>query len=108
MNPLPASKWNYATAAHLLNRAGFGGTPEEVQKLLKLGLDGAVSYFVDYEKIPDDHRPARMGQTRPPAGGLSAATPGIEPAGARGRRPTRKKPNSPASAASYSSNSSAT
>jgi uncharacterized protein (DUF1800 family) len=57
MSPLPASKWNYSTAAHLLNRAGFGGTPDDVQKLLNLGLDGAVSYFVDYEKIPDDTAP---------------------------------------------------
>ncbi len=54
LSPLPASKWNYATAAHLLNRAGFGGTPAEVEKLVKLGLDGAVSHLVDYEKIPDD------------------------------------------------------
>ena len=65
MSPLPASKWNYAAAAHLLNRAGFGGTPDEVQKLLKLGLDGAVSYFVDYEKIPDDTAPPEWAKPDP-------------------------------------------
>jgi uncharacterized protein (DUF1800 family) len=54
MSPLPASNWNYAAAAHLLSRAGFGGTPAEVEKLLALGLDGAVSYFLDYESIPDN------------------------------------------------------
>jgi uncharacterized protein (DUF1800 family) len=53
LSPLPATKWNYACAAHLYNRAGFGGTPAEIQALLRLGLDGAVSYFVDYEKIPE-------------------------------------------------------
>jgi uncharacterized protein (DUF1800 family) len=53
LNPLPAAKWNYSTAAHLLNRAGFGGSPEEVEKLVKLGPDGAVDYFVDYEKTSD-------------------------------------------------------
>ncbi len=53
LNPLSASKWNYTTAAHLLNRAGFGGTPLEIERLVKMGPDGAVSYFVDYEKIPD-------------------------------------------------------
>ena len=53
LNPLPASKWNYATAAHLLNRAGFGGTPAEIEKLVKLGPDKAVDSFVDYEKILD-------------------------------------------------------
>lgn len=53
LTPLPASKWNYTTAAHLLNRAGFGGTPAEVDKLAAMDPDGAVAYFVDYEKISD-------------------------------------------------------
>jgi uncharacterized protein (DUF1800 family) len=53
LGALPASKWNYSTAAHLLNRAGFGGTPVDVQRLQKLGLDGAVSWLVDFEQIPD-------------------------------------------------------
>lgn len=53
LNPLVTSKWNYATAAHLLNRAGFGGSPSEIAKLVKLGPDKAVDSFVDYEKIPD-------------------------------------------------------
>ena len=26
--PIPADGWNYARAAHLLERAGFGATPE--------------------------------------------------------------------------------
>jgi uncharacterized protein (DUF1800 family) len=53
LTPLPASKWTFTTAAHLLNRAGFGGTPAEIEDLFKLGLDGAVAKLVDYEKIPD-------------------------------------------------------
>ena len=53
LNPLPAEKWNYMTAAHLLNRTGFGGTPGEIEKLVALGPDKAVAHFVDYEKIPD-------------------------------------------------------
>ena len=28
--PLSPQQWNYETAAHLLNRAGFGGTPAEI------------------------------------------------------------------------------
>ena len=40
-------------AAHLLNRAGFGGTPEEIQKLADLGMDKAVASLLDYENIPD-------------------------------------------------------
>ncbi|HWD21157.1 MAG TPA: DUF1800 domain-containing protein [Verrucomicrobiae bacterium] len=54
LNPLPASKWNYATAAHLWNRAGFGGRPEEIERLARLSPDEAVAFFVDYEKIPED------------------------------------------------------
>jgi uncharacterized protein (DUF1800 family) len=58
LSPLPATRWNYASAAHLYNRAGFGATPAEIEALLRLGLDGAVSYFVDYEKIPEtEERP---------------------------------------------------
>jgi uncharacterized protein (DUF1800 family) len=53
LSPLPATKWDYDCAAHLYNRAGFGGTPAEIEALFRLGLDGAVSYFVDYEKIPE-------------------------------------------------------
>jgi uncharacterized protein (DUF1800 family) len=53
LSQLPASKWNFSTAAHLLRRAGFGGAPAEVEELVKLGPDGAVDRLVDYEKIPD-------------------------------------------------------
>jgi uncharacterized protein (DUF1800 family) len=53
LKPLASDRWNYTTAAHLLNRAGFGGPPVEIQKLDGLGLDGAVSSLLDYESIPD-------------------------------------------------------
>jgi len=53
LKPLSASRWDYTTAAHLLNRAGFGGTPDEIQKLASLGHLEAVSSLVDFEKIPD-------------------------------------------------------
>src|SRR5271170_3280478 len=53
LKPLPEKDWNYAMAAHLLNRAGFGGTPAEIQKLADLGPDKAVSFLIDYELIPD-------------------------------------------------------
>ncbi len=33
LSPLPQSEWNYDRAAHLLAHAGFGGTPDEIQKL---------------------------------------------------------------------------
>jgi uncharacterized protein (DUF1800 family) len=53
LKPLAKERWDYTTAAHLLNRAGFGGPPAEIEKLVTLGLEGAVAHFVDYEAIPD-------------------------------------------------------
>src|SRR5271154_1072504 len=51
LSPLPNDRWNYQTAAHLLNRAGFGGSPEAIQMLADLGPDKAVSSLIDYEHI---------------------------------------------------------
>ncbi len=53
LQPLASARWEFSTAAHLLNRAGFGGPPQETEKILALGLDRAVSHFVDYEAVPD-------------------------------------------------------
>jgi len=53
LKPLSSKRWNYETAAHLLNRAGFGGTPSEIKQLADLGLHKAVDQLVDYENIPD-------------------------------------------------------
>ena len=32
LSPIGAQDWSYDRAAHLLERAGFGGTPEEIQR----------------------------------------------------------------------------
>jgi uncharacterized protein (DUF1800 family) len=53
LKPLSSSGWDFSTAAHLLNRAGFGGTPAEIDKLVTLGQERAVSSLLDYEAIPD-------------------------------------------------------
>jgi uncharacterized protein (DUF1800 family) len=53
LSPLAKDKWTFTEAAHLLNRAGFGGPPAEIEKLAALGPEQAVSRFVDYEQIPD-------------------------------------------------------
>src|SRR6476469_6724558 len=44
--------WNRDAAAHLYRRAGFGGTPAEIDALYARGLEGAVSWLVDYESVP--------------------------------------------------------
>jgi hypothetical protein len=52
LKPLADSAWDYAKARHLLVRAGFGGTPDEVAKLQAMGLHRAVGYFVHFKNLP--------------------------------------------------------
>ncbi len=52
LEPLPEKQWNAAHAAHLLARAGFGGTPEEIRRLAGMPLAQAVAWVVDYEGRP--------------------------------------------------------
>jgi len=49
---LPESAWDLAKARHLLVRAGFGGTPEQVARLHEMGLVQAVNSLVDYQAQP--------------------------------------------------------
>ena len=60
--PISEGEWSYDRAAHLLERAGFGGTPEEVEALAAMTPAEAVAYLVDYEAIPNDHLPASSRQ----------------------------------------------
>src|SRR5215472_12418552 len=53
LKPVLSDQWDYAKAAHLLNRAGFGGPPAEIENLGNLGPEKAVSLLLDYENIPD-------------------------------------------------------
>ena len=47
--PIGPSDWNNDFAAHLLERAGFGGTPDEIQALAKLTPAQAVARLVRFE-----------------------------------------------------------
>lgn len=42
LTPLPPSEWTRLAAAHLLNRAGFGGSPAEIDRFHGLGHVGAI------------------------------------------------------------------
>ena len=55
LTPITAADWNYDRAAHLLSRAGFGGTPEDIQKLADMTPEQAVRSLVDFADIPNDH-----------------------------------------------------
>ena len=48
LRPLPARSFDYRQAQHLLNRAGFGGTPAQVRGLAGLGVEGAIEHVVDF------------------------------------------------------------
>ena len=52
LRPLPDRDFDFWAAHHLLSRAGFGGTPDQVRALSQLGLDDAVDFIVDYEELP--------------------------------------------------------
>ena len=51
LSPISGDDWSYARAAHLLERAGFGGTPGEIEHLANLSPGEAVAELVDYRRI---------------------------------------------------------
>src|SRR5579862_9728817 len=51
LHPITPAEWNYDFAAHLLERAGFGGTPDDVAALAKLTPAQAVARLVRYEGV---------------------------------------------------------
>lgn len=42
---------SYDEAAHLLRRAGFGGTPDEIDDLSSRGREGAVDFLINFNQI---------------------------------------------------------
>src|SRR5438105_15888945 len=50
-----ASDWSFDRAGHLIERAGFGGTPAEVARLAAMPPALAVGELLDYESIANDH-----------------------------------------------------
>lgn len=54
LKPLPEKLFDYNAAAHLLNRAGFGGTPAQARALADMGLNKAVDQLVKYETQPNE------------------------------------------------------
>ncbi len=49
--------FGYDQARHLLLRAGFGGTPDQIRTLADWGVEKAVDYLLDYEQVPDADKP---------------------------------------------------
>ncbi len=69
--PISPSDWNYDLAAHLLERAGFGGTPEEIQALAKMTPQQAVARMVRFQGVAD--------VPLPPFDESGVHDPGLEP-----------------------------
>ncbi len=68
LDPLPPDAFGPDQARHLLLRAGFGGSPAEVDALAAMGVDAAVDRLVDYEAIdfePDARDAFRSDVMRP-------------------------------------------
>ena len=57
LTPIAPTDWNYARAAHLIERAGFGAPPEEIARLAKLTPQQAVNELVDYQSIRQELQP---------------------------------------------------
>jgi len=70
LTAISSSDWNYDFAAHLMERAGFGGTPEEIQALARLTPAEAVRRLVYFQSI-ENHLP--------PFDESGAHDPGFEP-----------------------------
>lgn len=49
--------FGYDQARHLLLRAGFGGTPDQIRTLADWGAQKAVDYLLGYEEVPDADPP---------------------------------------------------
>lgn len=57
LRAITPAEWNYDRAAHLLERAGFGGTPDEIQRLARMTPQAAVRQLVRYQEASNDGMP---------------------------------------------------
>ena len=62
--PISPKEWDRTKAAHLLNRAGFGGPPEQVDALTQGGMEAALRQLVDGPATPVPAPPPAWAQPR--------------------------------------------
>lgn len=58
MLPIDPADFGYRQARHLLWRAGFGGTDEQIRTLAQWGPSAAVDFLLDFDQIPAQDDPA--------------------------------------------------
>ena len=54
LEPLAASEFTFDHARHLIWRAGFGGSPAQIQTLTRWGLDKSLDMLLNFEKVADE------------------------------------------------------
>lgn len=59
---MPNVTWNRSVAAHLLRRAGFGATQQELDQYEQMGLNTAVNTLVNYESVSNAALDAQLAQ----------------------------------------------
>jgi len=57
LSPIAPGDWSYHRAAHLVERAGFGATPEEITRLAAMTPRQVVDELVDFEAIASGLKP---------------------------------------------------
>jgi len=68
MQPYDVSQWDVFQAAHLLNRAGFGGSPAQIEAFYRLGFEQALNRLLSYQAekqsfpLPEYHEPQTLFQ----------------------------------------------
>ena len=58
LTPITAGDWDYDKAAHLVERAGFGATPAEIERLAAMTPEAAVDSFVEFTAVDNRAAPA--------------------------------------------------
>ena len=58
LTPITAADWDYDKAAHLIERAGFGATPAEIERLAAMTPEAAVDELVNYTTVDNSATPA--------------------------------------------------
>ena len=58
LQQLNPKSFDQQKAQHLLQRAGFGGTPQQANALADLGIEKAVDFIVNYENVSNPDAPS--------------------------------------------------
>lgn len=58
LTSITAQEWSPDRAAHLLERAGFGGPPQEIDRVAAMTPEAAVRHLVHYQDRDNSHLPA--------------------------------------------------